>query len=129
MAPAEPEHAQPRESIEVEVAIGLAPRQVRTLRLTLPAGSTLRQAIEASGLMQEVPDLNPQGLARGMWHAGVWGRRQAPGHVLLQGDRVELVRGLQVDPKEARRVRYRAQGEKLPKGFHRASSARSRQEP
>jgi putative ubiquitin-RnfH superfamily antitoxin RatB of RatAB toxin-antitoxin module len=35
---------------------------------------------------------------------------------------VELVRCLIVDPKEARRVRYRAAGEKLPRGIQRARS-------
>jgi putative ubiquitin-RnfH superfamily antitoxin RatB of RatAB toxin-antitoxin module len=34
---------------------------------------------------------------------------------LRDGDRVELVRPLIVDPKEARRVRFRAQGDKLPR--------------
>lgn len=52
----------------------------------------------------------------------MWGRKERPGHLLRDQDRIELVRQLKVDPKEARRVRYRAQGEKLPKGFQRPKS-------
>jgi putative ubiquitin-RnfH superfamily antitoxin RatB of RatAB toxin-antitoxin module len=37
-------------------------------------------------------------------------------HVLRDRDRIELYRGLKVDPKEARRLRYRAAGEKVYKG-------------
>ena len=45
---------------------------------------------------------------------GVWGRVQPLDHVLRDGDRVELYRPLTVDPKEARRLRYKKQqrGEK-----------------
>jgi uncharacterized protein len=43
--------------------------------------------------------------------AGIWGRK-LPLHTLLrERDRVELYRALRVDPKEARRLRYkRAKG-------------------
>jgi putative ubiquitin-RnfH superfamily antitoxin RatB of RatAB toxin-antitoxin module len=51
---------------------------------------------------------------------GVWGRKERAGHVLRDLDRIELVRPLNVDPKEARRVRYRAHGEKLPRGIQRS---------
>jgi putative ubiquitin-RnfH superfamily antitoxin RatB of RatAB toxin-antitoxin module len=36
---------------------------------------------------------------------GVWGKVRPAGHVLRDGDRVELYRALQADPKEARRKR------------------------
>ncbi|MBH1988243.1 MAG: RnfH family protein [Burkholderiales bacterium] len=105
--------------IQVELAVGLAPREVRLIRLSLPAGSTVRDALVCSGLLQSVPGLDEAALAAGRWSVGVWGRRERPGHVLRHRDRIELVRGLNVDPKEARRIRYRAQGEKLPKGIQR----------
>lgn len=122
MAPAE------SATIQVEVAVGVAPRDVRLVRLSLPVGSTVRDALHACGLMASVPDLSDEALASGVWSVGVWGRKERPGHVLRDRDRVEVVRGLNVDPKEARRIRYRAQGEKLPKGYHRAKSGRSRHE-
>lgn len=106
--------------IHVEVAVGVAPREVRLVRLCLPAGSTVRDALRASGLFDQVPGLDEGALASGRWSVGVWGRKERPGHVLRERDRVEVVRGLNVDPKEARRMRYRAQGEKLPRGIHRS---------
>jgi uncharacterized protein len=109
--------------IHVEVAVGVAPRQVRLVCLSLPAGSTVRDALRASGLFDQVPGLSEDALAAGQWSVGVWGRKERPGHVLRERDRVEVVRGLNVDPKEARRMRYRAQGEKLPKGIHRSPKA------
>ena len=120
MVPAESHVAQGAGDIHVEVAVGVAPREVLRVRLRLPAGSTVRDAMRASGLFEQVPGLNEDALAAGRWSIGVWGRKERPGHVLRERDRIEVVRGLNVDPKEARRQRYRAQGEKLPKGIHRS---------
>ena len=106
--------------IHVEVMVGSAPREVRLVRLSLPAGSTVRDALRASGLFEQVAGFGEDALAAGQWSVGVWGRKERPGHVLRERDRVEVVRGLNVDPKEARRMRYRAQGERLPKGIHRS---------
>lgn len=107
--------------VHVEVAVGAAPREVHIVRLSLPAGSTVRDALCASGLFGQVAGFSEDALAAGRWSVGVWGRKERPGHVLRERDRIEVVRGLNVDPKEARRVRYRAQGEKLPKGIHRST--------
>jgi len=111
MAPAE---------IHIEVMVGLAPRQVWLRALVVPVGCTLAQALERAGVwaLEGVPEGGALAWSQG-WTAGVWGRKEAIGHVLREGDRVELVRPLVVDPKEARRVRYRAQGEKLPRGIQR----------
>jgi putative ubiquitin-RnfH superfamily antitoxin RatB of RatAB toxin-antitoxin module len=105
--------------IAVEVLIGVAPRQVHCVRLRLPIGSTVRMALDAAQAGAQMGGAGLAGLDNGDWVVGVWGRKERPGHPLRDGDRVELVRRLKVDPKEARRVRYRAHGEKLPKGFHR----------
>jgi putative ubiquitin-RnfH superfamily antitoxin RatB of RatAB toxin-antitoxin module len=84
-------------TIEVEVAFSLRAGDVQRATLVLPAGATLAQALERTGWAL------PQGLK-----IGVWGRQREPGDVLRDGDRVELYRGLTVDPKEARRKRYRS---------------------
>jgi len=103
-------------AICVQVVVGVAPREVRAVSLTLPEGSTVRDALRVSGLMgaldetSAVTGLSEDALASGIWTVGVWGRKERPGHVLRDRDRIEVVRGLQVDPKEARRVRYKAQG-------------------
>ena len=105
--------------LRIEVMVGVAPKHVWSRMLSVPAGCTVAQALERAGVWQiEGLPAPAQAWAQG-WSVGVWGRKEALGHVLRDGDRIELVRALTVDPKEARRVRYRAQGEKLPKGYHR----------
>jgi hypothetical protein len=89
--------------LHVEVCYGPGPGRVECVPLLLPAGSTLAQALQASGLLQRFPEL---GTAP---PAGIWGRRQPPDTLLRERDRVELYRPLKVDPKEARRQRYRGQ--------------------
>ena len=99
MAPAETAEAL----LRVEVIWGPAPHDVRLVSLMLPAGSTAAQALEASGLLLEFPELADAPM-------GVWGRACARGHLLRDLDRVELYRGLVVDPKEARRLRHGQRG-------------------
>ena len=107
--------------VSVVVAVGVSPREVRQAQVQLPVGSTVRQALEQSGFMGAVPELDLAGLGAGVWSVGIWGRRSKASHVLQDGDRVEVVRRLLVDPKVARRERYRTQGEKIPKGRKRPS--------
>ena len=114
-----PGDAAPQGLLSIEVVIGLAPRQVSRTEVQVPHGSTVRQALDAAGVWAACEALSLNAIESGKWTLGVWGRKERLGHVLRDHDRVELVRHLIVDPKEARRVRYRAQGEKLPKGFHR----------
>ena len=87
------------ERIAVEVAYAEAQRQW-VLPVQLPAGATVRQAIEASGLMEQVP-----GLVIDAARLGVFSRKATPEQVLEDGDRVEIYRPLSLDPKEARRRR------------------------
>ena len=91
--------------LNVTVTYSPAPRQVDEVAVQLPAGSTVRQAIEASGLLARHPQIE---LAAGL--VGVWGRRAAPDQALRERDRVEIWRPLRVDPKHARRERFNAQG-------------------
>lgn len=87
------------ERIVVEVAYAEAGHQW-VLPVTLPAGATVMQAIEASGLASQVP-----GLSIDPARLGVFSRKVAPDRVLEAGDRVEIYRPLTLDPKEARRRR------------------------
>jgi putative ubiquitin-RnfH superfamily antitoxin RatB of RatAB toxin-antitoxin module len=88
--------------LNVEVVYSPRAGVVDCVALQLPAGSTLEQAIERSGLAERHPEI-----AR--WPAGIWGRVQPGETPLRERDRVELYRPLQVDPKEARRQRYKGQ--------------------
>lgn len=91
--------------IEVTVAYSPAPREVLEWPLQLPEGATARQAVQASGLAAACP-----GLDLAACEAGVWGRRCEWDAPLRTGDRVEIYRDLLVDPKVARRERFRMQG-------------------
>ncbi|MDE2078239.1 MAG: RnfH family protein [Burkholderiales bacterium] len=106
--------------LAIEVAVGMGPRQVVRRVFAMPQGVSVRQALQASGLLDQVDGPNWANIATGEWFVGVWGRRAELDHVLRDRDRVEVYRGLKVDPKEARRQRYRAHGEKLPKGIQRS---------
>ena len=99
------EHATER--IEVVVAFSPAPRRVERVRVSLPPGATVHDALEASGMLLRHPDIDLSGQK-----VGVWGKLKPLETPLRDRDRVEVYRALQVDPKEARRQRYRSQREK-----------------
>lgn len=81
-------------SVRVEVVHALAGRQV-VVPLQLPEGTTVGQAVAMSSLP-----------AAGL-RIGIGGRIVAATRELRDGDRVELLRPLAADPKEARRLRAR----------------------
>jgi putative ubiquitin-RnfH superfamily antitoxin RatB of RatAB toxin-antitoxin module len=97
MAPAE---------LRVAVVYCPAPGQVDACELRLPAGSTAGDALRASGV------LSRHGLDLASASLGVWCRLAAADTLLRDRDRVELYRPLTVDPKEARRLRYKRRGGK-----------------
>ena len=94
MAPAEPR-------LQIEVVYCPQPGVTDLVALALPPGTLLGEALAASGLLERHA-LNPEGL-----RLGIWGRVREPGAVLRDLDRVEIYRPLTVDPKEARRLRYK----------------------
>lgn len=81
--------------MRVEVVHALADRQV-VVSLQLPEGATAEQGVAMSGLA-----------AAGV-RIGIGGKAVAPTRVLCDGDRVEILRPLALDPGEARRRRARA---------------------
>lgn len=95
----------PSAPLSITVAYAPAPREVVQVTLQLPQGATLADAVQASGLCQRFADID---MAHGS--VGVWGRKAPPDHPLREGDRVEIWRPLTVDPKLARRERYKSQG-------------------
>jgi len=94
-------------TIRVEVAYGTRDRQV-VLPVDLPAGSTLEEAIERSGIRSEFP-----GLVVDPGAVGIFGRKAALSQVLQTGDRVEIYRPLIVDPRAARRLRAQAEKDQI----------------
>jgi putative ubiquitin-RnfH superfamily antitoxin RatB of RatAB toxin-antitoxin module len=71
---------------------------LKTLAVT--DGSTIAQAIEASGLLQACPEVDPATM-----RVGVFGKLKTPDTVVRDGDRVEVYRPLVADPKSARHKR------------------------
>jgi putative ubiquitin-RnfH superfamily antitoxin RatB of RatAB toxin-antitoxin module len=71
-------------------------------RVELPDGSTVMQAVDASGIVGLLPDglVDPARL-------GIFARKVAPDRIVHEGDRVEIYRPLTLDPMEARRRRAR----------------------
>ena len=82
-----------------------APREVVEEELEVPEGCTLGEALGRAGWLQRFPSIQTESL-----DVGVWGRKAGWDQVLREGDRVEVVRGLRVDPKVARRERFKGQG-------------------
>jgi putative ubiquitin-RnfH superfamily antitoxin RatB of RatAB toxin-antitoxin module len=97
------------EKITVEVAHARPERQL-ILVVEVDAGATLEQAIRASGILEQFPDID---LATNK--VGVFGKLGKPDDALHDGDRVEIYRPLIADPKEVRKQRA-AQGKATKKG-------------
>ena len=92
-------------ALHVEVVYAAAPHDVRSVAVELDGGAVLADAVRASGLLS---GLGAE--AADVLQAGIWGKAAALDTRLRDGDRVELTRGLLVDPKEARRQRYQRDG-------------------
>jgi len=80
--------------VTVEVVIAHPGRQILR-RVELAAGSTVVDAVSASGLAE----------AGAAPRFGIYGKVVSAGTVVRDGDRVELYRPLVADPKELRRLR------------------------
>jgi putative ubiquitin-RnfH superfamily antitoxin RatB of RatAB toxin-antitoxin module len=97
------------DELKVEVVYALAERQ-DIARLTLPAGVSVQQAIEASGFLQKYPEID---LTKNK--LGVFAKLAKADTVLRDRDRVEIYRPLIADPKEVRKQRA-AEGKVMKKG-------------
>ena len=93
--------------MKISLVYSPAPRQVREWALELAPGSTVAQALAECPIFEEFPELQAAQPA-----LGIWGKKINSAQVLKEGDRVEIYRGLRVDPKIARRERFDCQGVK-----------------
>jgi len=89
------------DTMKIEVAYALPDEQI-LLVLDLPAGSTVMDAVQASGLVARFPEI-----AGAETRFGIFGKieKKPVSRVLKTGDRVEIYRPLLIDPKEARKAR------------------------
>jgi putative ubiquitin-RnfH superfamily antitoxin RatB of RatAB toxin-antitoxin module len=85
--------------IHVQVCYARPDTQI-LVDLTVPAGTSLRQAIAQSGVLTRAP-----GIDLTVSRVGIFGKLKTPDTILRDGDRVEIYRPLTADPKESRRKR------------------------
>ncbi len=85
------------ESIDVEVVYAL-PEEQFLVAVSLPAGATVADAVAASGIGQQAPHVDLETAP-----VGIWGRLASRDQRLKAGDRVEVYRSLELEPREARR--------------------------
>ncbi len=97
--------------IAVEVVWSPTARDVQRVSLRLPAGSSVVEALAATGwpALASAQQGDDAFAATGL-SAAVWSKARPLAQALRDGDRVEILRDLQIDPMAARRVRYEAAG-------------------
>jgi len=101
---------QVADRINVEVSYVLPHRQ-EIVRLTLPLGATVFDAVQASGLLQKYPEIDLEGQNK----LGIYAKLTKPDTVLRDRDRVEIYRPLIADPKAVRKKRA-DEGKAMKKG-------------
>ncbi len=85
--------------VSVEVAYALPDEQI-ILKVDVAAGTSLKGAIERSGIQQRFPQIDLQ-----RDRIGIYSRIANLEDTVAPGDRIEIYRPLLADPKEARRKR------------------------
>jgi len=88
-------------TIDIHVAYASVGRQVE-IPLTIEMPCTVIEAINRSGVLTQFPDID---LSRAV--VGIHSRKVPLDCLLKSGDRVEIYRLLQIDPKQARRLRVK----------------------
>ena len=87
------------ETVKVELAFATPEKQLLR-EFDVPAGSSVADVIARGNLAREFPALSLEDA-----QAGIWGRPVGRDHIVKDGDRIELYRPLQMDPREARRLK------------------------
>ncbi len=97
------------EKISIDVCYAMATKQ-EVVTVSLPAGSTLGDALEASGLLAKYPEIDVK-----KNKFGIWNKLAKVDAILRPRDRIEIYRPLIADPKEVRKQRA-AEGKVMKKG-------------
>jgi uncharacterized protein len=91
-------------SIGVEVVYSPRAGEFDCVRVRIPFGANVQDAVRLSGVLERHAQLDLERQS-----VGIWGKRRELNDALRDGDRVEIYRPLTLDPKEARRQRQRGQ--------------------
>jgi putative ubiquitin-RnfH superfamily antitoxin RatB of RatAB toxin-antitoxin module len=104
------------DKINIEVVYAL-PEQQTLLRQPVVPGTTVSEAIQASGILQKYPDIDLM-----VNKLGIFGKLTKADAVVRDKDRIEIYRPLIADPKEVRRKRAE-EGKAMKKGGGAAAEA------
>ena len=105
-----PETQSPNED-EILVEVAYAKPEVQVIiPLYVKSGTTLEQAIEQSGVLNDFPEIDLE-----KNKVGIFSKPSAKTTVLREKDRVEIYRPLIADPKEVRKQRAK-EGKAMKKG-------------
>jgi putative ubiquitin-RnfH superfamily antitoxin RatB of RatAB toxin-antitoxin module len=85
------------EDIAVRVVYALPDRQV-VVQLRVPLGTKVTEVVSRSGLLEQFPEIGARPIAY-----AIYGRVVEETYEVRSGDRIEILRPLQVDPKTSRR--------------------------
>ena len=83
--------------LRIRVIYALPDHQA-TVDLQLPPGTSLTEAVNRSGLLQKFPEVAKRPLS-----CAIFGRAVPLTYELRDGDRIEILRPLLIDPKQSRR--------------------------
>lgn len=84
--------------VHVELIYINLQKEILQFNLSLPAGSTVEDVIKASGIYESNPETQ-------QFAVGLFSKRCSKDKEVKTGDRIEIYRPLQIDPKEKRRER------------------------
>ena len=84
----------------IEVCYALSQEQQIILSVEVASKTTVLQAIQQSGILEQFPDLSIFQMK-----IGIFSQLVELDHFVNQGDRIELYRPIQCDPKQKRRER------------------------
>lgn len=115
--------SQTDKPLKVGVAYATAARQV-WLEVTVPAGATIGDAIETSGIRRQFRDIDLESQK-----VGIFGRLANLKDPVNDGDRVEIYRPITADPKQVKRKRADDTGggdKPQPDRFNRPDADRAR---
>lgn len=85
------------DDVSISVVYALADRQ-QVIKLSVPRGTTVAQAVERSNVLSKTSVSKTAPL-----NCAIYGRAVALSQIVAEGDRIEILRPLLIDPKEHRR--------------------------
>ena len=97
--------------IGVTLCWSMVARHVHEMSFQVPVGSTVQDVLEQGvNLYMEHQTSNDNLSSLQFQQPGIWGKKVPWTQVVKADDRIELYRPLKVDPKVARRQRFKRQG-------------------